>query len=226
MVLDVASGRRAREQRAARLPRDRDLEGRGDAVTAPVMRPTLSRALASGDALQSRADVAVPAPALLTLPEKRGAVRHGRASCAASSTTSSTRPTGRGCSAAASSPIGSTGSGRDRALTDQDGLYTLVERGLERRRSARDAARRQLGEPRAVRRERVGRGARAARAIRSCSSSSRTRRRSASRSTRRTARTTVTAALVSGRSSRASCTSVRARSTSRRNAASSCCRAS
>ena len=43
----------------------------------------------------------------------------------------------QGGSAAASSMIGSTGSGRDRALNEQDGLFTLVDAGARRRR--RDA---------------------------------------------------------------------------------------
>jgi tagaturonate reductase len=83
--------------------------------------PPLTRALA--------ADVGVP-PALLDLPEKAvqfgtGAFLRGFVEHFVDAANRQGRFNGRVV------VVGSTGSGRDRAFTDQDGLYTLVARGLE-----------------------------------------------------------------------------------------------
>ena len=84
--------------------------------------PTLTRALAP--------ELGVP-PALLALPEKAvqfgtGAFLRGFVDHFLDAANREGRFNGRVVA------VGSTGSGRDRALTDQDGLYTLVARGLER----------------------------------------------------------------------------------------------
>ena len=92
--------------------------------------PPLTRALATGPALQGRSDVAVPAPDLLALPERAvqfgtGAFLRGFVDHFVDAANRQGRFNGRVVA------VGSTGSGRDRAFTDQDGLYTLVARGLE-----------------------------------------------------------------------------------------------
>ena len=78
-------------------------------------------------------------------------------SCADSSSASSTRRIGGARSAVRSSRSSSTGSARDRALNEQDGLYTLVDSGHgRRRRDASDYRIVALAEPRAVGARRSG----------------------------------------------------------------------
>ncbi|HEU0076522.1 MAG TPA: tagaturonate reductase [Longimicrobiaceae bacterium] len=91
--------------------------------------PTLGRSLASSPALQARRDLAVPAPELLELPEKAvqfgtGAFLRGFVDYFLDAANRAGRFGGRVVM------VGSTGSGRDQAVNDQDGLYTLSEQGI------------------------------------------------------------------------------------------------
>ena len=91
--------------------------------------PLLSRALLRDPAFAARTDVRLPDPALLDLPERavqfgtgaflRGFVEHFV-----------DEANRRGRFAGRVVAIGSTGSGRDEALTRQDGLYTLMTQGI------------------------------------------------------------------------------------------------
>jgi tagaturonate reductase len=102
------------------------------------MRPTLS----SSPAFQARGDLGVPAPELLELPEKAvqfgtGAFLRGFVEPFLDAANRAGRFGGRVVM------VGSTGSGRDQVVNDQDGLYTLVVQGIdggEARREARVVA--------------------------------------------------------------------------------------
>lgn len=92
--------------------------------------PPLNRALVESAAFQARTDVGVPAPALLDLPERAvqfgtGAFLRGFVEPLLDAANRAGRFGGRVVL------VGSTGSGRDRVLAEQDGLYTLSVRGIE-----------------------------------------------------------------------------------------------
>ena len=92
--------------------------------------PILNRDLVCSAAFQAREDVRVPAPELLDLPEKvvqfgTGAFLRGFVDCFIDEANRQGRFGGRIVA------VGSTGSGRDRVLNEQDGLYTLCVEGLE-----------------------------------------------------------------------------------------------
>src|SRR5690554_4074052 len=92
------------------------------------MQP-LSRALAASDALRVRADLSVPTSAHMHLPERAvqfgtGAFLRGFVEYFLDQANRDGRFNGRVVM------VGSTGSGRDRAVNDQDGLYTLVIQGV------------------------------------------------------------------------------------------------
>ena len=92
-------------------------------------RPTLTRALLRDAALAGRPDVLVPPPALLDLPERvvqfgTGAFLRGFVDFFVDAANRQESFGGRVVA------VGSTGSGRDARLTAQDGLYTLVARGI------------------------------------------------------------------------------------------------
>lgn len=90
-------------------------------------RPTLSPALVRS--LGSRDDVVLPSDAQLALPER--AVQFGTGAFLRGFVDSFLDVANRmGVFDGRVVVIGSTGSGRDRALNDQEGLYTLVEQGL------------------------------------------------------------------------------------------------
>ncbi|MFL5386401.1 MAG: tagaturonate reductase [Longimicrobiaceae bacterium] len=89
--------------------------------------PTLARALLPS--LRGREDLVVPAPEVLDLPEKvvqfgTGALLRGLIEPAIDEANERGELGGRIVM------VGQTGSGRDRAINRQDGLYTLVTRGL------------------------------------------------------------------------------------------------
>lgn len=91
--------------------------------------PTLGRALAASPALQARRDLAVPAPELLELPEKAvqfgtGAFLRGFVDFFLDAANRAGRFGGRVVM------VGSTGSGRDQTVNDQDGLFTLSVQGI------------------------------------------------------------------------------------------------
>ena len=86
--------------------------------------PLLNRTLVTSAAFQARTDVGVPAPALLELPERAvqfgtGAFLRGFVEPLLDTANRAGRFGGRVVM------VGSTGSGRDRVLAEQDGLYTL-----------------------------------------------------------------------------------------------------
>jgi len=92
--------------------------------------PPLNRALVESAAFQARTDVGVPAPELLDLPERAvqfgtGAFLRGFVEPFLDEANRAGRFNGRVVM------VGSTGSGRDRVLGDQDGLYTLSVQGLD-----------------------------------------------------------------------------------------------
>lgn len=92
--------------------------------------PLLNRALAVSEAFQARTDVGVPAPELLHLPERAvqfgtGAFLRGFVEPLLDEANRAGRFNGRVVM------VGSTGSGRDRVLADQDGLYTLSVQGID-----------------------------------------------------------------------------------------------
>ena len=92
--------------------------------------PVLSRALVTGAEFQRRPDLAVPAPALLDLPEKAiqfgtGAFLRGFVDYFIDAANE------RGAFAGRVVMVSSTGSGRDAVVAQQDGLYTLLEQGVE-----------------------------------------------------------------------------------------------
>lgn len=92
--------------------------------------PLLNRALVTSAAFQARTDVGVPAPALLDLPERAvqfgtGAFLRGFVEAFLDDANRAGRFNGRVVM------VGSTGSGRDRVLGEQDGLYTLSVQGID-----------------------------------------------------------------------------------------------
>ncbi|HEU0300568.1 MAG TPA: tagaturonate reductase [Longimicrobium sp.] len=92
--------------------------------------PLLNRALVQSKAFQARTDVGVPAPGLLELPERAvqfgtGAFLRGFVEPLLDEANRAGRFNGRVVM------VGSTGSGRDRVLAEQDGLYTLSVQGID-----------------------------------------------------------------------------------------------
>lgn len=92
--------------------------------------PLLNRALVTSAAFQARTDVGVPAPESLDLPERAvqfgtGAFLRGFVEPFLDEANRTGRFNGRIVM------VGSTGSGRDRVLGDQDGLYTLSVQGVD-----------------------------------------------------------------------------------------------
>ncbi|HEV2736893.1 MAG TPA: tagaturonate reductase, partial [Longimicrobiaceae bacterium] len=91
--------------------------------------PTLGRDLAASPAFQARRDLGVPTPELLALPEKAvqfgtGAFLRGFVDHFLDAANRAGRFGGRVVM------VGSTGSGRDQVVNDQDGLYTLSVQGI------------------------------------------------------------------------------------------------
>jgi tagaturonate reductase len=92
--------------------------------------PRLDGALVRSGALRTRTELAVPDPSLLELPEKAvqfgtGALLRGLVDYFLDEANR------RGLFGGRVVAVGSTGSGRDARLNDQDGLYTLVVQGVE-----------------------------------------------------------------------------------------------
>jgi tagaturonate reductase len=92
--------------------------------------PRLNRALVTSAAFQARTDVGVPAPELLDLPERAvqfgtGAFLRGFVEPFLDAANRAGRFGGRVVM------VGSTGSGRDRVLAEQDGLFTLSVQGVD-----------------------------------------------------------------------------------------------
>ncbi|HEX6036899.1 tagaturonate reductase [Longimicrobium sp.] len=92
--------------------------------------PLLNRALVESAAFQARTDVGVPAPVLLDLPERAvqfgtGAFLRGFVEPFLDAANRAGRFGGRVVM------VGSTGSGRDRVLAEQDGLFTLSVQGIQ-----------------------------------------------------------------------------------------------
>jgi tagaturonate reductase len=92
--------------------------------------PLLNRALVTSAAFQARTDVCVPAPELLDLPERAvqfgtGAFLRGFVEPFLDAANRAGRFGGRVVM------VGSTGSGRDRVLAEQDGLFTLSVQGID-----------------------------------------------------------------------------------------------
>ncbi len=97
--------------------------------TAPGALPTLSLALAASPALQGHARARVPAPEHLGLPVR--AVQFGTGAFLRGFVDDLLDAANRrGLFGGRVVAVGSTGSGRDRQLDAQDGLYTVVERGV------------------------------------------------------------------------------------------------
>ncbi len=95
---------------------------------AEARAPRLTRALAESAAFRARADVTPPPEGFADLPERAvqfgtGALLRGLVDDALDQANRRGEFRGRVV------VIGSTGSGRDRAFADQDGLYTLAVRG-------------------------------------------------------------------------------------------------
>lgn len=93
------------------------------------MLPTLSRDLISSSDFRSRTDILLPDPSHLDLPERAlqfgtGALLRGFVDYFIDQANRSGKFGGRVVM------VGSTRSGRDRVLNDQDGLYTLVIQGI------------------------------------------------------------------------------------------------
>src|SRR5919202_3269439 len=91
--------------------------------------PTLGRALARAPDFARRSDVLVPTPELLDLPEKAvqfgtGALLRGLVDFFLDEANRRGQFGGRVVA------VGSTGSGRDDRINDQDGLFTLASRGV------------------------------------------------------------------------------------------------
>ncbi|HEX2209861.1 MAG TPA: tagaturonate reductase [Longimicrobium sp.] len=92
--------------------------------------PLLNRALVDSAAFQARTDIGVPAPESLDLPERAvqfgtGAFLRGFVEPFLDQANRAGRFNGRVVM------VGSTGSGRDRVLGGQDGLYTLSVQGVD-----------------------------------------------------------------------------------------------
>jgi tagaturonate reductase len=92
--------------------------------------PLLNRALVTSAAFQARTDLGVPAPELLDLPERAvqfgtGAFLRGFVEPFLDAANRAGRFGGRVVM------VGSTGSGRDRVLAEQDGLFTLSVQGID-----------------------------------------------------------------------------------------------
>jgi tagaturonate reductase len=92
--------------------------------------PLLNRALVTSAPFQARTDIGVPAPELLDLPERAvqfgtGAFLRGFVEPFLDEANRAGRFNGRLVM------VGSTGSGRDRVLGEQDGLYTLSVQGID-----------------------------------------------------------------------------------------------
>lgn len=105
--------------------------------TTPSGRPRLDAALALGPALQGRRDVAAPIPAHLALPERivqfgTGALLRGLVDAVVDDANR------RGAASGRIVAVGSTGSGRDAVINEQDGLFTLVVQGIEDGRAVRE----------------------------------------------------------------------------------------
>ncbi|HEY0930944.1 MAG TPA: tagaturonate reductase [Gemmatimonas sp.] len=102
-------------------------------MSAVSSLPTLSRTFVEAGVTAEppfESAVQLPAPALLSLPERAvqfgtGAFLRGFVDYFVDAANREGQFNGRIVA------IGSTGSGRDRAFADQDGLYTLVTRGIE-----------------------------------------------------------------------------------------------
>jgi tagaturonate reductase len=93
--------------------------------------PVLSASLVRDPASRRPGDVIVPAPESLALPER--AVQFGTGALLRGLVDFFVDEANRGGAFGGRIvAIGSTGSGRDRAINDQDGLYTLVTRGIAR----------------------------------------------------------------------------------------------
>ena len=95
------------------------------------MTRRLNRALATSAAIQSRPDLAPPPLALLDLPERivqfgTGALLRGLVDAMIDDANRAGAYAGRIVA------IGSTGSGRDEVINEQDGLFTLRIEGIER----------------------------------------------------------------------------------------------
>lgn len=95
----------------------------------PFMQPTLSRSLVLTPEFQTRDDLLPPDPAHLDLPEKAvqfgtGALLRGFVDYFLDQANRVGSFNGRVVM------VGSTGSGRDRAVNEQDGLFTLTIQGL------------------------------------------------------------------------------------------------
>jgi tagaturonate reductase len=98
-------------------------------MASPTNVPRLDAALAKGDALQRRRDIVPPVPAHLALPERAvqfgtGALLRGLVDAVIDDANRRGDFNGRVVA------IGSTGSGRDAVISDQDGLFTLVVQGI------------------------------------------------------------------------------------------------
>jgi tagaturonate reductase len=92
--------------------------------------PVLNRDLVRSAAFQARTDVAAPAPELLDLPER--AVQFGTGAFLRSFVEPFLDEANRaGRFGGRVVMVGSTGSGRDRVLGDQDGLFTLAVQGVD-----------------------------------------------------------------------------------------------
>ncbi|MDP9348113.1 MAG: tagaturonate reductase, partial [Gemmatimonadota bacterium] len=97
----------------------------------PTLLPTLGRGLVSSPDFQRRTDVSAPTPELLDLPERAvqfgtGAFLRGFVELFLDEANR------RGHFGGRVVMVGSTGSGRDRVLSEQDGLYTLSVQGVDR----------------------------------------------------------------------------------------------
>jgi len=102
----------------------------------PVV-PLLNRALAESAPFQARADVGVPAPELLELPER--AVQFGTGAFLRGFVEPFLDEANRaGHFGGRVVMVGSTGSGRDRVLAEQDGLFTLSVQGVDGGRTIRE----------------------------------------------------------------------------------------
>jgi len=106
-------------------------------MATPTKAPRLDAALARSDALQHRRDVVPPVPAHLALPERAvqfgtGALLRGLVDAVIDDANRAGTFGGRVVA------IGSTGSGRDAVINDQDGLFTLVVQGLDDGRPVRE----------------------------------------------------------------------------------------